>query len=141
MKRVLFKTFFITILASCTAGYSLKKVDRGIILHDENSKVWVIDQEIEGGVNLAPMLDYRKKLMIFYKGGQMRITPVQKLVVDSMEYMDYFVNDSEDLITIYTDSSVNKLKFKYFTRDSILMESTQDAKRQVIYKIKPLPKY
>lgn len=137
MKRVLFSLGIV--LIGCTTGYKLKKVDYGIVLNDKNSKVWILDQEIQQGINISSSIDSKKDLIIFFENGKYQRIPMKGVGKEEAVTGSYFVNTKEELIDFYNDTNKWSMHFGYFTRDSILLETSNKNGVDLKWKIKPLP--
>ena len=67
MKKFLLPTLLF-ILSACTTGVSMVENDFSSMLHDGNSKVWMIRDILSNGTNFAKKGEI-KDLLIFYENG------------------------------------------------------------------------
>jgi hypothetical protein len=55
------------VLAGCSSGASLKKIDDYIFLHDNSSKVWVVDKLLINKNDYTPMRFRFKQVVVFHE--------------------------------------------------------------------------
>lgn len=55
------------VLAGCSSGTSLKKIDDYIFLHDNSSKVWVVDKLLINKNDYTPMRFRFKQVVVFHE--------------------------------------------------------------------------
>lgn len=68
MRNLLSYIFLFFLLEACTTGVSMVENDFSSMLHDGNSKVWMIRDIVSNGNNFAKKGDI-KDLLIFYDNG------------------------------------------------------------------------
>lgn len=60
-------TVLLVFLLGCTADSSLKKIDPYIFIHDNSSKVWLVDKLLSGKRDYTPMRFQYKQIIVFHE--------------------------------------------------------------------------
>ena len=127
-------------ITSCTMGLNLKNVDLGSTIHDNNSKVWMVNKVVIKDINTAPSNDYQKDVMIFYESGIVNVSPLRKLGDDSPRRGKYYLNSQKRYMTIeFDDKEIWEVDIDYATQDSIYLIRTNDEDGPIGIQIIPLP--
>lgn len=140
MRSFIVPILFVVGFGSCTRGIGLRYVDLGSTLHDNNSKVWIVNKLVIKDINTAPANDYQKDVMIFYSNGIINVSPLKKLGHDSPRRGKYTLNSQTRVMTIeFDDKEVWDVDIDYATEDSIYLIRTNDPDSPIGIQIKPLP--
>ncbi|MBI3239244.1 MAG: hypothetical protein HYZ43_10455 [Flavobacteriia bacterium] len=59
--------FLLLITVGCSSGTSLKKIDNYIFLHDNSSKVWLVDKLLINKNDYTPMRFRFKQIIVFHE--------------------------------------------------------------------------
>ena len=129
------------ILVGCTSGYGLKPVKFDSLLHDSNSKVWMIEKHIVEGVNIAPLEMKDRKLIIFYADGEFSMTHMKSIGKTSSINGLYYMDSAEKELQMFVGKKSWILKMDMITEDTIKMHSTKLSEIKQDIHIVPLPKF
>lgn len=132
------------LLVSCTQGLNLKNVNLGPLFNDGNSKVWMVDKEIKGKVNIAPFNYDQKRAIVFYSSGMFRYTSMKDLGNRSTadEKGDYLIDSEKRILTMYFKGDVTwEYSLIHVTEDSIYMEPTKKSTSDLTLKLSPYPEF
>lgn len=131
---------FVLALSACTSGINMTSVDYGNLLHDNNSKVWVVNKLVYDKVNTSGVGFPNKDLMIFHEDGTVQITPVKGLGKQRPKTGRYYLDSEDKEIEFYFDNQETWLmKMNYLTEDSVYMSPRGKSKAQFELQIVPLP--
>lgn len=128
------------LLVACTAGIDMKSVPYDHLLHDSNSKVWLVNKVLVGNAVISPTNNYDKHLLIFHTSGHINYIPYRELT-RSQGDKGYYVLKSEDrrLILDFENNQRWEFDMKYITEDSIYLESTSRSDTNINIQLIPLP--
>lgn len=127
-------------LAACTAGINMKTAPYDHLLHDSNSKVWLVNKVLVGNAVISPTINYDKHLLIFHSSGNVDYIPYRELTRTEGD-KGYFVLKSEErrLILEFENNRRWEFEMKYATEDSIYLESTSRSDTNINIQLIPLP--
>jgi hypothetical protein len=109
------------ILFACSTGVELKQVSLGPFFHDNNSKVWVIDQVIVDKINYSPSNINEKDLLIFYDNNKCLFQPLKTLGTKKGKKGDYLIDSENKEIAIYFPLEKWDFKIDYMAEDTIIL--------------------
>jgi hypothetical protein len=135
--------FSALILASCTSNIRLKKVNYGSLLHNDNSKVWLINRQIVNNININNGHNWYKELMIFHSNGVVEIISMQDLGKKLPKKGHYYLNSDKKLLEIsFTGKNGIEnwnMELTSLTEESIFMRPTKDSDTEISLQIIPFP--
>ncbi len=79
MKKTLFLLFVALITYSCVQDSHLKPIVPNYLLHDNSSKVWVINHVFFDGKDEVPMSFKYKTMLVFHKSGTIKIYKINDI--------------------------------------------------------------
>lgn len=59
--------FVFFLLLGCTSGTSIRKIDTYIVLHDNSSKVWLVDKLLSNGKDYTPFRFRERQMIVFHE--------------------------------------------------------------------------
>ncbi|MGB0915491.1 MAG: hypothetical protein ACPGVI_05425 [Crocinitomicaceae bacterium] len=128
------------VLTSCVESFNLNSVDYDSLFNDANSKVWMVDEVIQDGENVAPTIDLHKDLMVFHRSSIVDIIPLADILKSTPKKGDYYLDSDKKTMTMeFQDESIWSFDLGYITEDSVLFVPKADSQLQFSLKIKPFP--
>jgi hypothetical protein len=120
----------------------MKSVHYDTLLHDENSKVWLINNVIVDGVDVSPTNKMSKDLMIFYESREVTIVPLKDMGKVVPKRGVYSLNSDDRMIDLDFIESKESWQFDltYITEDSILMVPRKGREPEFKIRLVPFPK-
>lgn len=107
------------LLFGCTNGIDLNEIFYDSLLHDDNSKVWVVNQLVVDGVNMANPNDNYKDVIVFHSNKNVNMIPMKGLG-DSVPKRGRYLLDSKNReMIIEFDDAEWALDIDYIYEDSI----------------------
>lgn len=140
MKRISYYTAFV-LLTSCTGGYRMHTVGLEPILHDSNSKVWQVEQQIINGVNVAPKNTLDKDAIVFYNNGNCALFNLKGLGRTQFLKGQFEVNTGSQIVKILFEKKKWEFNFEYITEDSIKLIAKENSDLKNDLKLVPLGEF
>jgi CRISPR/Cas system-associated endoribonuclease Cas2 len=94
------------ILFSCSAEYELNEIDYSVLFHDNNSKVWLIDEINRGGKNYAPLVRKQRDVIIFYKPNSVQLTNLNEIGYSKGNKANFTINSTEKIIEVKFEKAI-----------------------------------
>jgi len=130
---------FLISLGSCTSSVEMRPVMFDNLLHDGNSKVWMINKMIVNKSNVTATHDSQKELLIFYVNGSVQYLPMQDLGRQHGQVGSYILHSEEKTLTLYFEEAIWDFNLKEIEEDSIYMTPNKKSEVQFSIQIIPLP--
>lgn len=128
------------LLTSCVESINLNSVDYNSLFNDANSKVWMVDEVLQDGKNVAPTIDLDKDLIIFHRSRVVDIVPLGDIYKATPKKGSYYLDSDEKTMSMeFIDKSEWNFDLGYLTEDSVLLVPQEDSQLQFSLKIKPFP--
>ena len=120
------------IYSSCITDELLKPIPPSELLHDNNSKVWIIQEDLEGDKDYAPIKRKDKQTLLFFESGDFYL---QKL-------NDWGSDDFlQGIYTLYTDDKTKeitlRLSFENQPAQLFLVSEYDPSAFQLVFKDEP----
>ncbi|MFO0494799.1 MAG: hypothetical protein ACK50Y_04645 [Flavobacteriia bacterium] len=139
------KTLIITLLfqmiliASCSTGVELKPVKKDALLHDMNSKIWMVEKVILNDSNVAPRINFDKDILVFYKSGRCVFQPM-KTLGDFVGKQGEYSLDSEDMkLSLYFMAEKWDFNLYLSQEDTLILEPTKQSDLKYTMILVPFP--
>ena len=128
------------LLTACVESINLNSVDYNSLFNDNNSKVWMVDQVLQDGNNVAPTIDLQKDLIIFHESRVVDIVPLADIYKSTPKKGSYYLDSEEKTMSIeFLDKSEWIFDLNYITEDSVLFIPQEGSQLQFSLKLKPFP--
>jgi len=101
------KRYFILVvlgLTACSTGVPLKKISFGPILHDNGSKVWMVDEVLIQGKNIAPIENTDKDVIVFYDSRVCLFQSLKSFGKDQGKKGKYSVYSDDSELSIFFEN-------------------------------------
>lgn len=142
------KSFYIVLsavyLTSCVSKDSLRPIPVKEILHDNNSKVWLIDEAWANDKNWASMLRKYKETITFFEDGDVFVQHLHTFGTNAGKKgrFNYQISeDSQDTTFQIIFPNYNwDFKIKEFTKNKIVLSPKASSEMQREFTLVPLSK-
>lgn len=101
--RVLAFSLFLSLFSCGPSDGELLRYSRECTLHDNSSKIWVVNKVLKRGKNYTKMLLHEKDAAIFFKNGNVAFQPMNTLGHLPKEYGKMFMNENDSTLLIAWD--------------------------------------
>jgi hypothetical protein len=129
------------ILFSCSAEYELNEIDYSVLFHDNNSKVWLIDEINRGGKNYAPLVRKQRDIIIFYKPNSVVLTNLNEIGYSKGNKANFTINSNEKIIEVKFEKAKWKYHFISIEDQKIILKPFTKNKDQFELVLIPLPEF
>lgn len=129
---------FLLIISSCTTGVRLIENDFSSLLHDGNSKVWMIKELISNGTDFAKKGEIRD-LLIFYDNGTCILQSTAEMSNQMGKRASYKANFAQKTISIVFSKEKWDFIVEIVSDNEIILKPIKGTKTNFSLKIVPLP--
>jgi hypothetical protein len=134
-----FRYLILFILASsCTTGVSLIENDFSSLLHDGNSKVWMIKELNSNGTDFAKKGDIRD-LLIFYENGTCILQSTAEIANQTGQRASFKANFAQKTLSITFPKEKWDFKVEIKADNEIHLKPIQGTKTNFSMTLVPLP--
>lgn len=128
----------ILLLVSCNNG--LQKTDASIFIHDNSSKVWVIQKKMADGKNYAPMRFEYREMIVFHENKNAYLHRIIDLGKVPGKKMSYFMDREKNEFVFFDGKKEIKFRLDYVSRKRLVLSPlTKNEKYTLI--LVPFPEY
>jgi hypothetical protein len=96
----------------CESDFQWEAIDVSPTLHDNSSKVWIIDKEITKTGNKAPLRNADKHVIVFLNSGKWYVQPMNRLGEIPWKKGQFLVDSEKLILTLFSGSSEWNFKMK-----------------------------
>jgi hypothetical protein len=139
------KILFILLLSqlllssSCSTGIELKPVKKDALLHDMNSKVWMVDKVVQNDSNVAPRINLDKDIVVFYKSGRCVFQPMKTLGDFVGKQGEYSLDSEEMKLSLYFLAEKWDFNLYLSKGDTLILEPTKQSDLKYSMVLVPFP--
>jgi hypothetical protein len=124
--------------SSCTTGVSLIENDFSSLLHDGNSKVWMIKDLVSNGSDFAKKGEIRD-LLIFYENGTCILQSTAEIAKQTGQRASYKANFAQKTLSINFPKEKWDFIVEIKSDNEIHLKPVQGSKTSFSLTIVPLP--
>jgi hypothetical protein len=129
----------ILLYTSCSQGVDLKPVKKDSLLHDMNSKIWMVDKVVLNDSNVGPRINLDKDIIVFYKSGRCVFQPM-KTLGDFVGKQGEFSLDSEEMkLSLYFLAEKWDFNLYLSKGDTLVLEPTKQSDLKYSMVLVPFP--
>jgi hypothetical protein len=139
--RLFFTFSAVVLFISCSDQYSLDPLPIEPLLHNGNSKLWVIDQILKGKKNLAPQVNMQKDVLVFYENGKCIVQPMSSIGDIVGKKGEYKAYSEDSTLTLYFKNEKWDFKLKFFGEDTIVLAPKKSSDLAYKLVIVPFPEF
>lgn len=108
-------------VASCVTDSQLVAIDPYYMLHDNSSKVWLINHCYKNGKDYAPLSNKYKEIITFYESSNCYVQPMNTFGDEPGRKGNFRINGRDRKFSIdYPDEAVD-FRIKMLTEDKIIL--------------------
>ena len=130
--------FLLLLFTSCTTGVSLIENDFSSLLHDGNSKVWMIKELIANGSDFAKKGEIRD-LLIFYENGTCILQSTGEIATQTGQKASYKANFAQKTLSISFPKEKWDFLVEIKSEDEIHLKPIEGTKTNFSLVLIPLP--
>lgn len=130
----------ILLLSGCVSKSSMKKMDNAIFLHDNSSKVWLVDKKIQEDRDYTPMRMEYKELLVMHQNGHAYFYKMGQFGKQPGVRMDFTMNGDRSEFELYNSKHHLLFRIKQCTRTRLVLESKKKDYPYTLVLI-PFPEY
>ena len=141
MRLKLSSLFIVFLLFSCSTEPPLEQLPISPLLHDGNSKVWMVEKIVQQKRNFAPLVNMEKDIIVFYENGRCMVQPMSTLgdiVGKKGEYAAYAKDSS---LTIYFKNERWDFNIKIPHSDTFILFPTKESDLKYKMILVPFPEF
>ncbi len=127
------------VFSSCDREPGLE-VSMAYLLHDNSSKVWMVQSEIIGEEELAPKNNNFKTVLIFYNDFSYAEQPLNSIGNRPPVYGTYEVEYQNEALSFVLSRNKNTFKVVMKSKSMVVLESRDDTGQKIVITLVPLPK-
>lgn len=139
MKYALFIAFALS-FGSCTNGIDLDVVFYDSLLNDNNSKVWVVNSFVVGGMDVSNPILSEKNIIVFHANNTVNMLPMKGIGSSNPKRGRYILDSKNKELVIDFGDSQWDLDINYITEDSIYFSTKEKVENKFGFQIIPFPK-
>jgi hypothetical protein len=137
MKLLIFFCALIS-LTACTDG--MQKVDASIFIHDNSSKVWVVQKKMLHGKNYSPMRFEYREMIVFHENKNAYLHRIVDLGKVPGKKMIYWMDRDKNEFGFLEGKNEVVYHIKYLSRKQIVLSPKSTSAKFSLYLI-PFPEY
>jgi hypothetical protein len=132
--------FFCLCLLVCACDTRLKKIDDAIYLHDNSSKVWLIDRLLEKGRDYTPVQFEYRELIIFHDNHHAYFYKLNEFGKQRGKMLLFSVDREKNEMLFEGKGILYKFDIIHFSRKKIVLKPRDGSYRFTMVLI-PFPEY
>lgn len=139
MRRILLfiLSFFIF---GCSDESSIIKIRINSLLHDDSSKIWMVEREVIDGKEYAPENSNFRTVIIFYNDFKFAEQALNTLGNRPPKYGTFEVGDQNTTISFFHNKDENIFLVEHYSKERIVLKSMDKRGENVELHLIPLPK-
>lgn len=127
------------LLVSCT-DTTITPIDPYIQIHDNSSKVWLVDKQLEGEKDFTPLQFQYKELMVFHESRNVYIHRLVDLGKKQGKKMNFWLDASKNELGLSGNDKDFLFTIKQLSRTKMVLETKSKKPKQTLILI-PFPEY
>lgn len=128
-------------LAACVHDSQYKTVEPYYILHDNSSKVWLIDHVYSGGKDHSPLSLNYKKLLVFHTSGYCYVHEVKSLGSKSGKRGMFYLDIAERRLDIQFKNETWVFRIDSLSEQKIVLSPAEGSAFQYKLELVTFPEY
>lgn len=139
MIRILLFLLSLFILG-CSDDSSAIKIRINSLLHDDSSKVWMVEKEVIDGKEYAPENINFRTVITFYNDFNFAEQPLNTLGNRPPKYGTFEVGDQNVTISFFQGKKENVFLIEHHSKERIVLKSIEKRGEKIELHLIPLPK-
>lgn len=124
----------------CGTGTPPSQIYIGSLLHDDSSKIWMVESEQINGEEYAPENPNFRTVIIFYKDFTFAEQPLNMIGNRPPKYGAFELAHQNTSIKFIQNSKENVFTVSHFSKKQIVLVSEEKEKDRAVLRLIPLPK-
>jgi hypothetical protein len=114
-------------------------VNKGALLHDLNSKVWMLDKVLINDSNVAPKINFDKDILVFYQSGKCLLQPMRSLGDVNGKRGEYSLYPEDKALTLYFQGEKWDFDMNIITEDTLFLVPRKKSEFKYSIVLVPFP--
>lgn len=131
----------IGLLSACVNDYQFKDVEPYFILHNNSSKVWVINHLYEGEKDLAPLSLKYKQVFVFHQSNTCYKYKMQHLGSTRGEKGNFQLSNQGKQLEIQFLKEIWRFEIKQLSTQKVVLSPLKNAPNKLTIELIPFPEY
>lgn len=139
MSRILLLVLSVFIFG-CNDESSAIKIRINSLLHDDSSKVWMVESEMIGGEEYAPENINFRTVITFYEDSKFAEQPLNTLGNRPPKYGTFDVGSQNEIISFFQERKETVFLIESYSKERIVLKSIEKTGEKIELHLIPLPK-
>lgn len=124
--RLLFTGILLFCFFSCTINED-RKIKKDIFLHDNSSKVWLVNKMTIGNRDYTPVQENYKQVIVFHENSSMYVYILKEIGEKPGRKMTYYLDNDKKHFSFISGRNERKFFVKYMNRTKIILKPLSKA--------------
>lgn len=139
MKSNLVYLFLVLFLTACS-DTEIEPIDHYILLHDNSSKVWLVDQQLDGDKDYTPLQIVAKEIIVFHQSREAYFHRLKTLGTKPGLKMSFWLDQRKNELGFRGSKKDLIFEIKSLSRTRIVLKPKYSSYKYTIVLI-PFPEY
>ncbi len=131
---------FLILLVSACGDTSIEPIDHYILVHDNSSKVWLIDKQLDGEKDYTPLQIEYKEIIVFHESRNAYFHTLKTLGTKSGVQMSYWMYETKNEFGFTGTKKDLVFEIVSLSRKRIVLKPKKNSYKYTIVLI-PFPEY
>jgi hypothetical protein len=131
---------FLILLVSACGDTSIEPIDRYILVHDNSSKVWLIDKQLDGDKDYTPLQIEYKEVIVFHESRNAYFHTLKTLGTKPGVKKSYWLDERKKEFGFTGDKKDLIFEIVTLSRNRIVLKPKKNSYKYTIVLI-PFPEY
>lgn len=127
------------VLTSCVADYQYKNIEPYYVLHDNSSKVWIINHLYKNGMDEVPLSFQYKKMIVFHSSRNCYIYQIDQLGEKAGNKGEFSIQSEKKEMEIQFKNEKWKFTILNFDENLVKMKSIDTKDGNYTMELIPFP--
>ncbi|HRP52358.1 MAG TPA: hypothetical protein PLI97_02495 [Fluviicola sp.] len=138
--RLLLVLLCLTFLTACHNTSSMKSLDEYVMLHDNSSKVWLIDKQFENDKDFSPIQFKHKEIIVFHESRNAYIHQLSDLGEKPGKKMLFELNSSNNELILRNEKLNLVFEIQLLNQNKLILKTKHRNVPQKLILV-PFPEY
>lgn len=134
------KIVFLILLLSACKDTSIEPIDRYILVHDNSSKVWLVDKQLDGDKDYTPLQIEYKEIIVFHESRNAYFHTLKTLGTKPGVKKSYWLDERKKEFGFDGDKKDLIFEIVTLSRKRIVLKPKKNSYKYTIVLI-PFPEY
>lgn len=128
------------LILGCGNDSSAIKIRINSLLHDDSSKVWMVEKELVNGKEQAPDNINFRTVIVFYEDSKFAEQPLNTLGNRPPKYGTFDVGSQNEIISFFQERKETVFLIESYSKERIVLKSIEKTGEKIELHLIPLPK-